>query len=205
MIQKQKDQIIQMAQSLKNQATNLERLPGSIQSAVMGSGNKLTGLLTAIGQVNNATSQATQQFDAVYARLAQSGTSADMIAARLSMLKARNSAIRTGVESSSIAQSVTDQFDKMRVLLSNAFTAKGNLDIQQIATQQQALLANIQLQQQVMEAAAARSLYEEKAEAVVLARMRLEMVQQATTYIDTAKPYAVGGKLPDYEAFYPRR
>jgi P-type conjugative transfer protein TrbJ len=201
-INRQKDQISQLATTIKNQIQNLQRLPGSIQGDLLASGNKMTNLLSALGKVSGVASAATADFDALYGQIGQAGASGDMIQARLSMLKSRRAALGVGVQSSSIAKSVTDQFDKLRILLSNSFTAKGNLDAQQIAHQQQALQANILLQQQVMEAALARSIYEEKAEEVALAQARLKLMQQATAYIDTSKPYDSAGKLPDYERFY---
>jgi hypothetical protein len=103
-----------------------------------------------------------------------------------------------------LGQQIKNQIQNLQ-RLPGSITAKGNLDAQQITHQQQALQANIQLQEQMMEAALARSAYEEKAEEVALSKARLQLMQQATAYVDTSKPYDSAGKLPDYEQFYQRR
>jgi P-type conjugative transfer protein TrbJ len=205
MIKNQYDQITNQATQIKNQVQNLQRLPGSIQASLTSSGNKMTALLGAFDAVNRATTQATQQFDSLFPKNPQPGDSAAMLNQRLAWLQARRSSASMMVETSALGKNITDQFDKMRILLARSFTAQGNLDAQQIAHQQQALQATIQLQQQTMDAALANAKAREEAEKIAVAQMQLQMTKEATAYIQTDKPYEVSGKTVDYERFYPAR
>src|SRR5438093_12189103 len=100
--------------------------------------------------------QATSQFTETYERLSCQSSDAEVKAAYDNMYALQMGSTRTAVQLQSLQSNTSDAFNRLCALLSGSFLAKGNLDSQQIAAQQQALAIQLAQQQAARQAAAER-------------------------------------------------
>ncbi len=85
------------------------------------------------------------------------------------------------VKMQSVRTNLADLYNRIAALLNGSWTASGNLDSQQIAAQQQALLLHSQREAQAMLAAAQRLEAQRQAEDVVLQQAAIQSYLKATT------------------------
>jgi P-type conjugative transfer protein TrbJ len=189
-----RNQIIQ----IEHEVTNLQRIPQGLNfmDTISAYGNKINGLLGQANAVSYELDQATKDFDKLYRQAATVATAADVMTLRQQLLTARLQAAGMGVQMTAVRTNLSDVYTRVCALLNGSWTANGNLDSQQIAAQQQALLLHSQQAAQAMLATQARLQAQREAEEVVLEQVRLQMLHDA---IAPVAPYTdAKGKLPVY-------
>ncbi len=190
--------ILNQIKQIENQVKNLQRLPQGLNFVqdISLFGSKVTGLLGQANTVSFELDQATKQFDTLYRQAATVASTGDILALRQQMLGARMEASSMAVQMQSVRQNLTDVYTRLCNLLSGSWGASGNLDSQQIAAQQQALVLSTLQNTQALHATAARLEAQRQAEEVVLEQLRLKHLQELNTPM---APYVGGnGKLVTY-------
>lgn len=189
-----RNQIVQ----IEHEVTNLQRLPEGLNmlETIGAYGNKVTGVLARANAVSYELDQATSDFEKLYMRTAAITTAQDIYTLRQQLLTAKLQASGMSVQMTAVRTNLSDVYTRVCNLLNGAWTAKGNLDSQQMAAQQQALLLHSQQMAQAMLATQGRLQAQQAAEDAVLEQMRLKMLQEATAPV---APYTdAKGKLPVY-------
>src|SRR5215831_15122774 len=172
--------ILNQIKQIENQVKNLQRMPQGLNFTddMRLLGSKVTGLLGQANTVSFELDQATKQFDTLYRQAATVASTGDILALRQQMLGARMEASGMAVQMQSVRQNLTDVYTRLCNLLNGSWGASGNLDSQQIAAQQQALVLSTLQQTQALQATAARLEAQRQAEEVVLEQLRLKHLQE---------------------------
>jgi P-type conjugative transfer protein TrbJ len=189
-----RQQILQFETMVKN----LQRIPEGLNffDTIMAYGSKIDGLLSQANAISFELTQAERDFDRLYRQSVQLTSSQGIMQLRQQLLSARLDTSGLAVRTQSIRTNLTDLYTRLCNLLNGSWLASGNLDSQQLAHQQQALLIHSQQTAQAMFATQARLQAQKEAEEVVLEQLRLKMLQDATAPV---APYTEArGKLPVY-------
>jgi P-type conjugative transfer protein TrbJ len=191
-----RNQIVQ----IEHEVTNLQRLPKGLNflDDITLFGNKLNSLMGQANAVSFELEQATKDFDKLYRQAVTIATTGDIMTLRKQLLDARMQASGMSVHMTAVRTNLTDVSTRLCSLLNGSWTASGNLDSQQLAAQQQALLLHSQQAAQAMLATQARLAAQKEAEDVVLEQVRLHMLQDATAPVPGTGTYEAKGKLPVY-------
>jgi conjugal transfer/entry exclusion protein len=121
----------------------------------------------------------------------------DYALVRKRFLTARMQASGVAVQVQSVQTNMSDVFGRLCSLLDGSWRAKGNLDSEQLAAQQQALQTATLQHLQALQATAARLQAQREAEQVALERLRIKVMEQFTAPV--AEYTGAGGFLPTYQ------
>lgn len=158
---------------------NLQRLPENLNvfSTVTAYGNTLTGLLSQANTLGYGLDNATRQFADLYGEGAQLAQG-DLTAVRQKFLAARLQSSQLAVQVQSIQTQSASIFQRLCDLLNGVSQAQGNLDLHQLAAQQQALQLTTLQHIQALQATAARLQAQREAEDVALQRLKQRVQQE---------------------------
>ena len=183
-IENQAMQLVHQVEQIANQVKNLTQMPQGLNifQDVALFGNKIDSLLAQSNAVSYQLDQATAQFETLYGKATTLATRmtepGGILALKQQLLDARRQAAGMSVQMTSIRTNLMDVYTRLVMLVNGAASTTGNLDAQQIAAQQQALLVHSQQAAQSIQATQARLLAQKEAEDVVMAQLRLQMQQQ---------------------------
>jgi P-type conjugative transfer protein TrbJ len=173
-----RNQILQ----LETMVRNLERIPEGLNllDTITTWSQQLDALLGQAGGISFTLETATGQFDTLYRQMAALNANA-LYTQRTALLQSRLEASSTAVKMQSLRTNVSDLFTRLCALLSGSWVAKGNLDSQQIAAQQNALLIHSQQAAQAMLATSQRLEAQRQAEEVILTQQALQFYREGMT------------------------
>jgi P-type conjugative transfer protein TrbJ len=168
---------------IENQVKNLQRIPKGLNlfDTLLAYGNRIDALLSQTNTLSFELDQAVRDFDQLYRQAAQLTSAHNALQLRQQLLNARLEASGMAVKMQSVRTNLADLYNRIAALLNGSWTAVGNLDSQQIAAQQQALLLHSQREAQAMIAAAQRLEAQRQAEDVVLQQAAIQSYLKATT------------------------
>ena len=168
---------------IENQVKNLQHMPAGLNlfDTVMAYGNRIDALLSQTNTLSFELDQAVKDFDTLYRQASQLTSAQGVLQLRQQLLSARLEASGMAIKMQSVRTNLADLYNRIAGLLNGSWTASGNLDSQQIAAQQQALLMHSQQEAQAMIAAAQRLEAQRQAEDVVLQHAAIQSYLKATT------------------------
>jgi hypothetical protein len=190
--------IVNQIKQYETMVQNLQRIPEGVNilQVVAQWGNQITGLLGTARIITYNLDNVMTQFTALYQDLGVLQTSADIVSVRNRLLSGRMEASQTTVQVTAIQANLTDLYSRMCALLDAAYTAHGNLDIQQIQAMQLGLVQHTLESSAAMQATHARNTAQYHAEQVAIERMQLQALQGAHGSIpEFTTPQ---GKLPRF-------
>jgi hypothetical protein len=167
---------------VENQVRNLQRIPAGLNllDVVGDYGSRIDSLLGQANAISFTLGQAERDFDRLY-RTTGGLTAGGMLQQRQQLLEARMGTSRLGVQMQSMRTDLMELYNHLMALLNGSWVASGNLDSQQLALQQQALIFHSQQSAQAMQATAQRLEAQRQAEEITLQQQSMAFYRQATT------------------------
>jgi conjugal transfer/entry exclusion protein len=178
--------IYQEIEQYKLMILNLERLPEqfNVFDVVTSLGNQITGLFKGATMVSYNLGQVVSQFDAMYERIGTLATPAEVFTLRQKWLAGRNEASKVTVQVTAIQSNLSELYQRLCSLLTAAQQSRGNLEIQQVQSQQLGLVQHTLSTQAAMAATHARLIAQQQAEDAALERVKMEAWEGAIKQID---------------------
>jgi type IV secretion system protein TrbJ len=189
-------QIANQVQQIANQVKNLEQFSGTSISQLL---HVSTQISTTLGQATGVgfdLSQATAQFDQLYAQGQALMNTAAIVTKRQQWMQHRRDAAATAMKVQAVSQNLHTMATNLSQLLTNASGATGNLQIQQVQAQQTGLTQAMLMQIQQILAGNGRLDAQRGAEEAAVQDATLKAIEAATA---PGVPYTgANGKLMTY-------
>jgi hypothetical protein len=189
--------ILQEIKQYELMIVNLKRMPEGLNvvEAVTLWSQALTGLLSNATMLSYNITSVAGQFTELYVNLGQMGSVQDVFTLRTRLLGARTEASAMTVQVTAIQSQMTEMYARMCALLQGAYTAEGNLNIEQVQAMELGIIQHTQEAQALIQATHARVTAQREAEQAVMERLELQAIQGAMRDT-TPTTFTPQGQLP---------